>query len=56
MGRYNVRLQLCKPELIDVMGEKKSVDDPLDPALYPKERPMIFSESEMHDYGLTKKI
>lgn len=45
----------AKPELIDVMGEKKSVDDPLDPALYPKERPMIFSESEMHDYGLTKK-
>ena len=32
----------AKPELIDVMGEKKSVDDPLDPALYPKERPMIF--------------
>ena len=41
-------------ETIKVMGETKTVSDPIDPASYPKERPMVFSESEMVDYGLSK--
>lgn len=39
-------------EYINAMGERFYVSDPLDPATYPEERPMIFSESEMHEYGL----
>lgn len=39
-------------EYINAMGEKFYVSDPLDPTSYPDERPMIFSESEMHEYGL----
>lgn len=42
----------AKGETIKAMGEKYYVENPLDPASYPAERPMIFSESEMHDYGL----
>lgn len=39
-------------EYISAMGERYWVEDPMNPASYPEERPMIFSESEMHDYGL----
>lgn len=42
------------PETIKVLGEDFTVSDPLNPAYYPEERPMVFSESEMHDYGLTR--
>lgn len=44
----------AKPEKITVMGEKYVIQDPINPASYPDERPMIFSESEMYDYGLTE--
>lgn len=43
-----------EPETVSVMGEKYVVEDPIDPASYPSQRPMIFSESEMVDYGLTE--
>lgn len=43
----------AKAETISAMGNKYVVEDPLDPASYPDERPMIFSESEMADYGLS---
>lgn len=43
----------AQPETITVMGRRYVVADPIDPASYPSERPMIFSESEMHDYGLS---
>lgn len=39
-------------ETINVFGEKVVVQNPLDPASYPADRPMIFSESEMLDFGL----
>lgn len=39
-------------EYINAMGERFYVSDPIDPSTYPEERPMIFSESEMHEYGL----
>lgn len=41
-----------KPEKINFLGESYTVQDPINPASYPKERPMIFSKSEMVDYGL----
>lgn len=41
-------------EYISAMGERYWVEDPLNPASYPDERPMIFSESEMRDYGLER--
>lgn len=44
----------AKPETLTVMGERYIVQDPLDPSSYPKNRPMIFSESEMVDYGLNR--
>lgn len=44
-----------KGEKIHYLGEKYFVEDPLNPASYPKERPMIFSRSEMVDFGLTEK-
>lgn len=44
----------AEPETISVMGRKVVVDDPLNPNCYPADRPMIFSESEMSDYGLTE--
>lgn len=43
------------PEKIQVLGEDYVVQDPLNPASYPSERPMIFSRSEMKDYGLSEK-
>lgn len=44
----------AKSETISVFGEKVIIKDPINPASYPTNRPMIFSESEMADYGLTK--
>ena len=44
----------AEAETINVLGKKVVVDDPLNPNCYPDERPMIFSESEMADYGLTE--
>lgn len=44
----------AKPCYVKVMGTKYYVEDPLNPWCYPAERPMIFSESEMYDYGLTE--
>lgn len=41
-----------KPEKIAYQGQKYIVEDPLDPRSYPTERPMVFSRSEMFDYGL----
>lgn len=41
----------AKPEVINVMGERKEIKDPLNPASYPKNRPMIFSRSEMVNLG-----
>lgn len=41
-------------ENIKFLGKKYTIEDPINPASYPKERPMVFSESEMADYGLTK--
>lgn len=41
-------------ENITVMGERVTVSDPINPNSYPKDRPMIFSESEMADYGLSE--
>lgn len=46
-GRY------AKETTIDVLGQKRTVKDPLDPASYPAERPMVFSRSEQLDNGLT---
>lgn len=43
-----------KEETINVMGRRVTVDDPLDPSKYPSDRPMIFSASEMSDYGLNE--
>lgn len=42
----------AQPEKIDVAGETVTITDPINPASYPDERPMIFSRSEMEDYGL----
>ena len=44
----------AKPCYVKALGEKYWVEDPLNPASYPAERPMIFSESEMLDYGLSE--
>ena len=44
----------AEAETIKVMGRKEVIDDPLNPNCYPDDRPMIFSESEMSDYGLTE--
>ena len=44
----------AKSETINVMGERVTIDDPLDPQKYPSSRPMIFSASEMADYGLSE--
>ena len=44
----------ANPEIINVLGRKVTVEDPLNPASYPADRPMIFSEAEMKDYGLTE--
>lgn len=42
----------AKEEKISYLGETYVVADPLNPASYPADRPMIFSRSEMEDYGL----
>lgn len=42
----------AKPEKIRYLGESYVIEDPINPASYPEERPMIFSRSEMVDYGL----
>lgn len=42
----------AKAEKIHYLGEEYFVQDPINPASYPAERPMIFSRSEMADYGL----
>lgn len=39
-------------EKISYLGEEYVIEDPIDPSAYPDERPMIFSRSEMLDYGL----
>lgn len=44
----------AKSEDISVMGKTYTIEDPLDPTCYPEDRPMIFSASEMYDYGLDK--
>lgn len=44
----------AKPESISVMGKKFVVQDPINPSSYPESRPMIFSEAEMKDYGLSE--
>lgn len=44
----------AEPETIQVMGNAYVVEDPLDPASYPENRPMIFSRSEMADYSLNE--
>lgn len=43
----------AKQEKISFQGNNYVVSDPLNPATYPEERPMVFSKSEMYDYGLT---
>lgn len=47
----------AKAETIKHMGEKYLIEDPINPASYPADegRPMVFSRSEMHDYGLEEK-
>lgn len=44
----------AQPETINVLGKKVTIEDPLNPASYPASRPMIFSEAEMKDYGLSE--
>lgn len=44
----------AKPETIAVMGRRVVIKDPINPASYPEDRPMIFSEAEMKDYGLSE--
>ena len=43
-----------KEETINVMGRRVTIDDPINPSKYPTDRPMIFSASEMSDYGLNE--
>lgn len=42
-----------KAEEVKVQGQTFVIEDPLDPSSYPDIRPMVFSKSEMLDYGLT---
>lgn len=44
----------AKPEKISYLGETYVVSDPISPSSYPEDRPMIFSKSEMVDYGLSE--
>lgn len=39
---------------VNALGKEYKIEDPLNPGSYPNERPMIFSRSEMADYGLTE--
>lgn len=45
----------AKPEKVNYLGDDYVIQDPINPSSYPKERPMIFSKSEMVDYGLSEK-
>ena len=45
----------AEPEKISFLGEEYVVEDPINPSSYPADRPMIFSRSEMLDYGLKEK-
>lgn len=47
--------EYSKPERIKVLGDWVTVENPMDPSTYPSERPMIFSRSEMTDYGMSEK-
>lgn len=42
----------AEPQTIMVQGDKVNIQDPLNPASYPDERPMVFSKSEQVDYGI----
>lgn len=44
----------AKPERISFQGQSYTVEDPINPASYPTERPMVFSKAEMYDYGLSE--
>ena len=44
----------AKQQTIRHNGKTYTITDPLDPASYPEDRPMVFSPSEMNAYGLTK--
>lgn len=45
--------EYCKPTTVkDSSGNKYDVPNPLLPECYPASRPMIFSEAQMHLYGL----
>lgn len=44
--------EYAKPERVSYQGKTYTIQNPIDPASYPKERPMVFSKSEMYDYGL----
>lgn len=39
-------------EKINYLGESYVIEDPINPQSYPDDRPMIFSRTEMADYGL----
>lgn len=43
----------AKSEKIKVQGQTYIIEDPINPYCYPEERPMVFSRSEMLDYGLS---
>lgn len=45
----------AKEEKISYLGDDYVIADPINSASYPEERPMIFSRSEMVDYGLSEK-
>lgn len=42
----------AKAQDIDVQGDQVTIHNPLNPASYPSERPMVFSKAEQVDYGL----
>lgn len=45
--------EYCKPTTVkDSSGNKYTVPNPLLPECYPASRPMVFSEAQMHLYGL----
>lgn len=43
----------AKSEKVKAQGETYIVEDPINPYCYPESRPMVFSKSEMLDYGLS---
>ena len=44
----------ARPTTVHAGGKSYHVSEPLNPSTYPAERPMIFSKSEMVDYGLNR--